>query len=145
MSERQKLIHLHSAEVKVPSKEILEYGEIAVQYNSGSAVLYTKKSDDVITKFVDETSVDNKIKVEQLRAEGIENSILEKIESLSGTNHTHANKELLDTYTQTEENLADAVAKNMLMKMLKFSMVLMLKKLLLGMLLNKTLKIMLMV
>ena len=111
MSERQKLIHLHSAEVKVPSKEILEYGEIAVQYNSGSTVLYTKKSDDVITKFVDETSVDNKIKVEQLRAEGIENSILEKIESLSGTNHTHANKELLDTYTQTEENLADAVAK----------------------------------
>ena len=30
---------------------------------------------------------------------------------LEGKAHTHTNKELLDTYTQTEEDLADAVAK----------------------------------
>lgn len=34
-----------------------------------------------------------------------------KINAASGAQHTHANKDLLDTYTQTEANLADAVAK----------------------------------
>lgn len=34
-----------------------------------------------------------------------------RVTTLEGTSHTHANKELLDTYTQTEANLADAVAK----------------------------------
>lgn len=45
-------------------------------------------------------------------AEGDLNSDLaSKINAASGAQHTHANKELLDTYTQTEANLADAVAK----------------------------------
>ena len=34
-----------------------------------------------------------------------------KINAASGAQHTHANKDLLDTYTQTEADLADAVAK----------------------------------
>lgn len=34
-----------------------------------------------------------------------------KINAASGAQHTHDNKELLDTYTQTEANLADAVSK----------------------------------
>lgn len=34
-----------------------------------------------------------------------------RVTTLEGKSHTHANKALLDTYTQTEENLADAVAK----------------------------------
>lgn len=34
-----------------------------------------------------------------------------EIDALQADSHTHANKELLDTYTQTEANLADAVAK----------------------------------
>ena len=34
-----------------------------------------------------------------------------KIATLEGASHTHANKALLDTYTQTEADLADAVAK----------------------------------
>ena len=34
-----------------------------------------------------------------------------RLEALEAVDHEHANKELLDTYTQTEENLADAVAK----------------------------------
>ena len=34
-----------------------------------------------------------------------------KVNASSAANHTHANKELLDSYTQTEANLADAVAK----------------------------------
>lgn len=34
-----------------------------------------------------------------------------RLEALEEDTHEHANKELLDTYTQTEENLADAVSK----------------------------------
>ena len=34
-----------------------------------------------------------------------------RVTTLEGATHTHANKALLDTYTQTETNLADAVAK----------------------------------
>lgn len=34
-----------------------------------------------------------------------------RVTALEGATHTHANKALLDTYTQTETNLADAVAK----------------------------------
>ena len=34
-----------------------------------------------------------------------------RVTALEGASHTHANKALLDTYTQTETNLADAVAK----------------------------------
>ena len=45
-------------------------------------------------------------------AEGDLNSDLaSKINAASGAQHTHANKDLLDTYTQTEADLADAVAK----------------------------------
>lgn len=36
---------------------------------------------------------------------------IERIDDLENDAHTHANKELLDSYTQTEENLADAVLK----------------------------------
>lgn len=38
-------------------------------------------------------------------------SAVDRIAALEGDTHTHANKALLDTYTQTEANLADAVAK----------------------------------
>ena len=34
-----------------------------------------------------------------------------RVQTLENASHTHDNKDLLDTYTQTEENLADAVAK----------------------------------
>ena len=34
-----------------------------------------------------------------------------RVDALEAASHTHRNKALLDTYTQTEENLADAVAK----------------------------------
>lgn len=38
-------------------------------------------------------------------------SAVERIAALEADTHTHANKALLDTYTQTEADLADAVAK----------------------------------
>lgn len=38
-------------------------------------------------------------------------ALLEKITNASAGNHSHSNKALLDTYTQTEANLKDAVSK----------------------------------
>lgn len=41
----------------------------------------------------------------------LDDSLKAKINASAEGNHSHANKDLLDTYTQTEANLADAVAK----------------------------------
>lgn len=38
-------------------------------------------------------------------------ALADKVTTLEGSAHTHSNKDLLDTYTQTEADLADAVAK----------------------------------
>jgi len=61
MAERQKLVHLHSASVKIPTAEQLNYGEIAVQYAQAEPCLYIKDSGDNIIKFVDASGVDTKI------------------------------------------------------------------------------------
>lgn len=44
-------------------------------------------------------------------ADGLNTAMNTRVEALEAIDHTHGNKELLDTYTQTEANLADAVAK----------------------------------
>lgn len=48
--------------------------------------------------------------INALKAGDIKNAV-DRIATLETDTHTHANKALLDTYTQTEVNLADAVAK----------------------------------
>lgn len=44
-------------------------------------------------------------------ADGLDDAMDERVQVLEAATHTHANKALLDTYTQTEANLSDAVAK----------------------------------
>lgn len=44
-------------------------------------------------------------------ADGLNTSMNTRVEALEAVDHEHGNKELLDSYTQTEANLADAVAK----------------------------------
>lgn len=44
-------------------------------------------------------------------ATGLNTAMNTRVEALEAIDHTHTNKELLDTYTQTEADLADAVAK----------------------------------
>ena len=61
MAERQKLVHLHSSSVKIPTAEQLNYGEIAVQYASAEPCFYIKDSGDNIIKFIDASGVDAKI------------------------------------------------------------------------------------
>lgn len=43
--------------------------------------------------------------------EAADEAIKGRLDALEAVDHEHANKDLLDTYTQTEANLADAVAK----------------------------------
>ena len=40
---RQKLVHLHTPDVKIPSQGTLDLGEIAVQHNDTEAALYIEK------------------------------------------------------------------------------------------------------
>lgn len=44
-------------------------------------------------------------------AKGLDDAMKLRVDALEAVDHEHANKALLDTYTQTEANLADAVAK----------------------------------
>ena len=44
-------------------------------------------------------------------ADSLNTAMNTRVEALEAIDHEHANKTLLDTYTQTEANLADAVAK----------------------------------
>ena len=80
---RKQLIHLHTPDVKMPEKDLLNLGEIAVQHNDAEAALYIQKNNGEIAKFIDATAVDAKIEVEKLRAEGAEGTLNGKIETLT--------------------------------------------------------------
>ena len=110
--ERQKLIHLHTPEVKAPAVGSLELGEIAVQHNANEAALYIEKSNGEIAKFIDATAIDAKIGVEKLRAEGAEEAISDRIDTLEGSNHTHDNKDVLDGITAEKVAAWDAAEGN---------------------------------
>ena len=109
---RQKLVHLHTSDVKMPAQGLLDLGEIAVQHNDVEAALYIEKNNGDIAKFIDVTAVEAKIEVEKLRAEGVEEAITERIDVLSGSNHTHENKDVLDGVTAEKVAAWDAAEAN---------------------------------
>ena len=112
MAERQKLIHLHTSEVKAPSQGVLNLGEIAVQHNDTEAALYIEKNNGTIAKFIDATAVEAKVELEKTRAEGAEGALDDRIKTLEGSNHTHANKEVLDGITSDKVNAWDSAEAN---------------------------------
>lgn len=67
-----------------------------------------KISDLGITDYVKQADLDSHTGNSDIHITADERT---KWNTAEGKAHTHANKALLDTYTQTEENLADAVAK----------------------------------
>jgi len=123
--DRQMLVHLNGT-TQMTDQDVnkLALGEIAVNHGV-KPELYTVYTDSAntehIARFVDEAAVDAKIAnlnieqyalsatVEGYQAEN--DRRLDALEAISGQSHTHENKALLDTYTQTEADLADAVAK----------------------------------
>jgi len=60
---------------------------------------------------VNATELSQAIAAETSARESADAALQKAIDGLEGTNHTHSNKALLDTYTQTEVDLADAVSK----------------------------------
>ena len=109
---RQKLVHLHTSDVKIPTQGLLDLGEIAVQHNDVEAALYIQKTNGTIAKFIDATAVDAKIEVEKLRAEGAEDDLADRISTLEGSNHTHENKGVLDGIDADKVAAWDAAEAN---------------------------------
>ena len=60
-----------------------------------------------------ETKSDSSAKLTEAKeyADGLNTAMDARVDALEADRHTHTNKALLDTYTQTEADLADAVAK----------------------------------
>ena len=94
-------------------KELVDYvgkhGGEAAEMASAISTLETKVGEKSV-----ETQINEAIAAENLSQYATDDDVagvIERVEALEGVDHEHANKALLDTYTQTEENLADAVAK----------------------------------
>lgn len=77
--------------------------EDAAAMNTAIEALQTKVGDSSVQSQI--TAAINDLKNGDIK------SATDRITTLEADTHTHANKALLDTYTQTEANLADAVAK----------------------------------
>lgn len=71
--------------------------------NTAIEALQDKVGDDTVSAQIGAA-------IDELKAGDIK-SATDRISALEGKSHEHTNKALLDTYTQTEANLADAVAK----------------------------------
>ena len=57
------------------------------------------------------TKADKALDDAKTYADGLNTAMDARVDALEGSAHTHANKALLDTYDQTNENIKDAVAK----------------------------------
>ena len=82
---------------------IENHPEDAAAMNAAIEALQTKVGDTSVSAQI--TSAINDLKSGDIK------SATDRIAALEADTHTHTNKDLLDTYTQTEANLADAVAK----------------------------------
>ena len=82
---------------------IQSHPDDASAMSAAITALQTKVGEDTVPAQI--TAAINELKAGDIKA------ATERIATLEGKAHTHANKALLDTYTQTEANLADAVAK----------------------------------
>lgn len=91
------------------------------KHPAGSNVVVVKVVEeykfDVLSGFVDLSGHATKeelatgVQEAKTYADGLNTAMDARVQAVEADKHTHSNKVLLDTYTQTEENLADAVAK----------------------------------
>lgn len=82
---------------------IQKHPDDASAMSAAISALEEKVGDKIVSAQITEA-------INALKAGDIKNAV-DRIAALETDTHTHANKALLDTYTQTEVNLADAVAK----------------------------------
>lgn len=81
----------------------------AAAMNAAIEALETKVGDDPVADQI--TAAIKALKIGDYAKAADLTAAVSRIAALEADAHTHANKALLDTYTQTEANLADAVAK----------------------------------
>lgn len=91
------------------------------EYSSGTNVVVVKSGEeykfDVLSGVVDLSdyatteALNQGIQNAKGYADELNSAMDARMQAVETDKHTHLNKTLLDTYTQTEENLADAVAK----------------------------------
>ena len=96
---------------KVPTSRLyyVEDGNILARSDGEKWVQVNRqKTKDEMIEFLGLGSLAYKSEVAEA---DLNTDLAAKINSASGAQHSHANKDLLDTYTQTEADLADAVAK----------------------------------
>ena len=95
MSERQKLVHLHTSGTTEPSAAMLNLGEIAVQHASEESCLYIKNQDGELIKFIPsgtiQTMIDN-ISIDCGEYEGVKPKYL-TFEAVSANSTVQLNKD----------------------------------------------------
>lgn len=103
---------LEAADEKLSGR--LDDVEAALGTGEGSvnAQIATSKQEAIDAAAADATAKANKaLEDAKTYANGLNTSMDERMDVVEAKAHEHSNKALLDTYTQTEVNLADAVAK----------------------------------
>lgn len=83
----------------------------AAEKANSDAASAAKTAADNAQAGVNSIKADYLKKADKTALEGSISAVSGRVTTLEGASHTHANKTLLDSYTQTEADLADAVAK----------------------------------
>jgi hypothetical protein len=102
--------------VNVTDNTTLATGKIILQADvitKSDGYLQGQIDDDSITNYSVWSSqkTNNELQAEANLRTSADANLQSQITTLQASSHTHSNKSLLDTYTQSEANLADAVAK----------------------------------
>ena len=113
VEEMKTLLGLGSLAYKSEVVEGDLNSDLAAKINAASGAQHGHDNKDVIDGITAEkvSAWDAAEGNAKTYADGLNTAMNTRVEALEAIDHEHANKALLDTYTQTEADLADAVAK----------------------------------
>ena len=111
--EMKTLLGLGSLAYKSEVAEGDLNADLAAKINAASGAQHSHTNKDVIDGITAEkvAAWDASEGNAKTYADGLNTAMNTRVEALEAIDHEHTNKALLDTYTQTEADLADAVAK----------------------------------
>jgi hypothetical protein len=111
--EMKTLLGLGSLAYKSEVAEGDLNADLKAKIDASTAVNHSHDNKTVLDGITAEkvTAWDGAEAAAKAHADGLNTAMNTRVEALEAIDHEHANKALLDTYTQTEADLADAVAK----------------------------------
>ena len=111
LAELAAWIQSHPDDVTAINKAIADLEELVGNLPVGELPEDSEATD--IIGYIDETikAAINALEIGDYAKAADLTALAARVATLETDTHTHSNKELLDTYTQTEEDLADAVGK----------------------------------